>query len=159
MVVSTQAGFADEGREQQFARFAATLPEGWSGEEKIGFVSDNPDEYMLTIGKMDPADDEIAAQISVYLLPNKDGVAPREMARRLAEAQGGADEPREIDGLWTFAGEPRTNIIKGRATTYANAAGGKMLVVIVQDPENLGADAIFASLRGLDPETVRLLGR
>lgn len=144
---------------REFSRFSVELPEGWDGEEKTGFVSDNRDEYMLTLGKMDSGGDEILAQISVYLLPNANSVSPEEAAKRLAEAQGDSDEPTLSGKLWTFGGEPRTRIIRGRAVTYANATPEKMLIVIVQDPQKLGADKIFESMRGMDEETRNLLGR
>ncbi len=144
---------------REFSRFSVELPAGWDGEEKTGFVSDNPDEYLLTLGKTDAGGDEILAQISVYILPNVNAVSAADAARRLAEAQGGSDEPRREGVLWTFTGEPRTKIIKGRAVTYANATPEKMLIIIAQDPKNLGAAEILASLRGLDQESAALLGR
>ena len=144
---------------REFSRFSVVLPEGWDGEEKVGFVSDNRDEYMLALGKMEAGGDEILAQISVYVLPNANSVTPQEAAKRLAEAQGDSDEPSLAGNLWTFGGEPRTRIIRGRAVTYANATPEKMLIVVIQDPRKLGADKIFESMRGLDEETRKLLGR
>ena len=143
----------------EFSRFSAVLPEGWEGEERRGFVSDNPDECLLALGKKDPAGDEILAQISVYLLPNKNGVAPEEAARQLAEAQGGSDKPVQEGPLWHFTGEPRSRLLQGRASTYANASKKTMLVVVIQDPRGLGAESVWESLRGLDPEARELLGR
>ena len=145
--------------EREFSLFSVSLPAGWDGEEKTGFVSENPDEYLLTLGKKDSAGDEILAQISVYVLPNSSSLSPEEAAKRLAEAQGDSDAPKMAGKLWTFSGEPRSRIIKGRAVTYANATPEKMLIIIIQDPKNLGADKIFDSLRGTDKETANLLGR
>lgn len=146
------------GAEREFARFAVSLPEGWDGDEQTGFVTDNPAEYLLTIAR--PSEDKsgFTAQISVFMLPNKEGLDAREAARRLAEAQGEAEEPTKDGEFWVFEGEPRTRALKGRAKTRVNAGAKTMLIIVSQDPENLGAEEIARSLRGLTPDARELLG-
>ena len=35
---------------RSFTLFSVDLPQGWDGEEKMGFKSGNPDECMLILG-------------------------------------------------------------------------------------------------------------
>lgn len=144
---------------REFGKFSVTLPEKWDGEEQEGFVSGNPEEYQLTIGRMNDAKDEFLAQVSVYILPNKTGTDSKEAVLRLAEAQGGASKPEKKGNFWIFTGEPRTNVLSGIATTMVNANPKKMLIIIVQDPKNLGGTQIVESLRGITSEAKELLGR
>lgn len=147
-----------EGRAaKNYSHFSLILPPDWDGEEQQGFVSDDPAEYILTLGKKDDAGDNFLAQLSIYILPNRPGASPRQAAQTLAEAQGDASEPVLIDGLWTFTGIPRSNVIKGQATTYVNTNRERMLIIIAQDPQNLGTREILASLRPLSPEARELL--
>lgn len=142
-----------------FARFSVELPAGWGGDEQTGFVSDDPDEYQLTFTRPDEAGDEILGQVSIYMLPNKPGTNARETAARLAEAQGGSSEPKEENGMWVFRGEPRTRAMRGEAITMVNANPQRLLIIIAQDPKNLGSRQIIDSLRAKTPEARELLGR
>ena len=148
---------AEEQGRREFSQFSAILPNGWDGDEQTGFISDNPDEYQLTLGLT--RDDNFVAQVSVFLLPNKPKATAEKAARQLAEAQGDASEPRQEGNFWVFTGEPRTRAMKGRAQTLVNATPETMLIIIAQDPENLGAAGIVQSLRGLTPIAASLLGR
>lgn len=149
----------DAPAERSFSRFAATLPPGWDGEERSGFSSGAPEEYMLVLGVQDEAGERFLAQVSVFVLPNLKGSTARDFARGMAELQGDATEPREEGGFWTFSGEPRTQALRGRATTQVAATPERLLIIITQDPEELGGSQVAASLRGLDDEARVLLGR
>ena len=37
--------------EKTFSQFAVDLPDGWTSDERPGFQSGHPDEYMLLLGK------------------------------------------------------------------------------------------------------------
>ena len=145
--------------ERSFSRFAATLPPGWDGEERTGFSSGAPEEYMLVLGAQDEAGERFLAQVSVFVLPNRKGSTARDFARGMAELQGDATEPREEGRFWTFSGEPRTQALRGRAITQVAATPERLLIIITQDPEELGGSQVAGSLRGLDDETRALLGR
>ena len=153
----TPAQDAPAGR--SFSRFAAQLPPGWDGEERTGFSSGAPEEYMLVLGVQDEAAERFLAQVSVFVLPNIKGSTAEDFARGMAELQGDATEPREEGRFWIFEGEPRTQALRGRATTSVAATPERLLILITQDPENLGGKEVAASLRGLDDETRALLGR
>lgn len=154
-LLAAQAGAA----EKEFAQFAASLPDGWDGDEQVGFISDNPEEYMLILGKKDAAGDKFLSQISIYLLPNRPGADARRAADILSEAQGEPSAPVEEGNFWVFEGEPRGNAVKGRGTTRVNTDPETMLVIISQDPESTGAEDVIRSLRGLTPKARALLGR
>lgn len=145
--------------EREFTHFSARLPAGWDGEEQSGFISGDPGEYLLVLGRKDEEGERFLAQVSVYLLPNKPGADPQKAAETLAEAQGGASEPVLEGGMWVFTGEPRTNVIKGAAKTMVNTDKDRMLIIIAQDPENLGGAEILRGLAGRTPEARALLGR
>lgn len=145
--------------ERSFSRFGATLPPGWDGEERTGFSSGAPEEYMLVLGVQDEAAERFLAQVSVFVLPNRKGSTAGDFARQMAELQGDATEPREEGRFWTFEGEPRTQALRGRATTSVAATPERLLIIITQDPEHLGGAQVAESLRGLDDETRGLLGR
>lgn len=147
--------------ERGFSRLAARLPPGWDGEERSGFSSGNPEEYMLILGMRDETQERFVAQVSIYLLPNAPGADAETFARRMAGLQADASEPRAEGRFQVFEGEPRQSgpAPKGRATSMVSATPGHLLIIIVQDPEARGADAIVQSLRGLTPETRELLGR
>lgn len=150
---------AENGERAVFKRFSLVLPPGWEGEEQTGFISDDPEEYLLVIGKKDEEGERFLAQASIYLLPNKPEASPESAAQKLAEAQSDASAPVKEGALWTFTGEPRSNIVKGKAKTLVNASKDKLLIIIVQDPENLGGEAVLASLSGESPEARELLGK
>lgn len=145
--------------ETEFGQFAVSLPPGWDGEEQRGFVSDDNMEYVLTLGRKDEAGDNFLAQVTIFLLPNKPGADAHGAARTLAESQGNASEPEQMGNFWQFTGEPRSRTVKGMGTTMVNADPDYLLIIIAQDSQNLGADEIITSLRGLTPEARRLLGR
>ena len=149
----------DAAGERSFSRFAAMLPPGWDGEERTGFSSGAPEEYMLVLGAQDAPGERFLAQVSLFVLPNVKKSQAREFARQMAELQGDATEPREEGRFWIFAGEPRTQALRGRATTMVTATPERLLIIIVQDPEELGGADVAASLRGLDDEARALLGR
>lgn len=157
-LVATSAQ-AQESRTVQFSRFSVELPAGWDGDEQTGFISDNPEEYSLTLGHKDQSGDNFISQVTIYLLPNKPGVNAREAAKKLTEAQGDSTEPVQDGIFWSFRGEPRSRTIKGMATTFVNADPDTLLIIIAQDPENMGAEALIDSLRGLTPKAKQLLGR
>lgn len=147
------------GQTRDFSEFSLVLPEGWDGEEQKGFVSDDPAEYLLTLGKKDEKEDSFEAQVSIFLLPNKQGASAKDAAAILAEAQGESSAPVLENGLYVFTGEPRSNVVKGMAKTLVNATPEKMLIIIAQDPKQLGSGQILESLRGLTDYSRQLLGR
>lgn len=142
-----------------FSQFTMDLPPKWDGAEQIGFISDNPEEYALTLGRKDEEGDRFEAQVTIYLLPNKPKASAEKAAQTLAEAQGDATEPIQEDNFWVFEGEPRTNTIKGRGITMVNADAEDLLIIIAQDPLNLGAKGIISSLKATTPRAKKLLGR
>lgn len=144
---------------RDFTHFTVLLPPGWEGEEQKGFISDDPGEYLLVLGRKDEEGEKFLAQISIYLLPNKPGATPEKAAQTLAEAQGDASVPVKEGNMWSFTGEPRTNVIKGAAKTLVNTDKDRMLIIIAQDPENLGSEAILHSLTGKSGEAKSLLGK
>lgn len=148
-----------ETKNREFSQFVVNLPDGWDGEEQKGFVSGDEEEYQLSLGRMDEAKDEFLAQVSIYMLPNKNGVTSKEAALQLAEAQGGSSEPIEEGNFLVFRGEPRSKLIKGVATTMVNVNPQRMLIIIAQDPANLGSREVIKSLRGVTPEAQQMLGR
>ncbi len=145
--------------EREFSRFAASLPPGWDGEERTGFSSGADEEYMLVLGVQDAAGERFLAQVSVFVLPNSKGSTAEDFARQMAELQGDATAPRGEGNFQVFSGEPRTQALRGRATTMVSATPERLLIIIVQDPEALGGAEVAAGLRGLTPETRELLGR
>lgn len=145
--------------EREFSRFAASLPPGWDGEERTGFSSGAPEEYMLVLGVQDTAGERFLAQVSVFVLPNLKGSSAGDFARQMAELQADATAPRKEGNFQVFSGEPRTQALRGRATTMVSATPERLLIIIVQDPEALGGAEVAASLRGLTPGTRELLGR
>lgn len=145
--------------EAQFSQFSMLLPEGWDGEEQTGFISDNPEEYTLTLGKKDAAGDKFLAQLTIYLLPNKPGTNAETAAKTLAEAQVDTTPPRQNGNFWQFTGEPRTRTIRGMATTMVNATPENLLIIIAQDPEQLGSEQILSTLKGETDRARKLLGR
>lgn len=148
-----------ESREKTYGQFALILPGEWDGDEQTGFISDNPEEYMLTLTRRDEKEDKISGQVSVYLLPNKPGKNSRESAEVLAESQGEASEPAREGIFWTFTGEPRSAVIKGKAKTMVNADKDNLLIIIAHNPEDTDVGAITSSLRGVTPRARQMLGK
>ncbi len=132
---------------REFSQFAMLLPSGWDGDEQTGFISDDPGEYQITLGRKDDNGDNFLAQVSIFLLPNKPGINSRQAVEKLREAQGDATEAREEDGF------------KGRARTMVRATPENLLIIMAQDPQNLGSDEIMRSLHGISPTARQLLGR
>lgn len=151
-------GFAVDAIHRAFSQFSVDLPPGWDGEEQSGFISDNKDEYLLTLGKKDDKGDNFIAQVSIYLLPNKPGVDSATAAKTLAEAQGEASVPIQKGNFQVFTGEPRTRALKGMATTMVNASPQWLLIIIAQDPQACGSEQIIASLTGETAEAKTMLG-
>ncbi|MDR0816642.1 MAG: protoporphyrinogen oxidase [Desulfovibrio sp.] len=141
-----------------FSQFSADLPPGWSGEENTGFSSKRGDEYMLVFNKYDADRENILGVVSIYLLPPLPESA-KEIAKKLASNQEESSTPRKEDFFWTFSGEPRTQGFKAPAVTLVNATPARVLIIIVQDPENAGGNELLASLKGLTPEAREVLGR
>ncbi len=144
---------------RDFTHFSLILPPGWDGEEQKAFITDDPGEYLLVLGKKDSRGERFLAQVSIYLLPNRPGAAAEEAALTLAQAQADASAPLKEGNLWSFTGEPRSNVVKGRAKTLVNTDKDKMLIIIAQDPEKLGAETILDSLQGNSGKARELLGR
>lgn len=148
---------AQEKQKQAFRHFTVELPEGWQGEEQSGFVDNDPDTWLLTLAKK--AGDSFIAQVSIYLLPNKPGVSSAEAAARLAEAQSNPTTPVADGNFMMFKGEPRTQAVKGRATTRVCATPAHLLIIIAQDPQKLGSEQIIESLKGETDEAKAMFGR
>ena len=127
---------------RSFTLFSADLPQGWDGEEKMGFKSGNPDECMLILGLSNEKKDDSAS-----------------IANKLATLQANASQPRPQGPFWTFNGELRSQAFPAPGVTKVNATADKVIIAIVQDPDQRGAEAVFASLKGLTPETRKLLGQ
>lgn len=142
-----------------FSKFSADLPEGWTGEEQTAFSVGRDDEYMLVLAKRDQSDEKFLAQVSVFLLPNLPKDSAENFAKKMAELQSDPSAPRKEGNFWRFAGEPRNQSFKARAENYVTATPERILIIIAQDPQNLGAEAIIASLKGLEPDARELLGR
>lgn len=149
---------ANEAETREFSQFSVQLPAGWDGDEQTGFISDNPEEYQLTLGKKDEEGERFLAQVSIFLLPNKPGANARDAASTLAEAQGESTEPVKEGNFWTFTGEPRSRTVKGMAKTLVSTTPENLLIIIAQDPLQLGSDTILKSLKGMTPRAKTLLG-
>ena len=144
---------------RSFTLFSADLPQGWDGEEKMGFKSGNPDECMLILGLSSEKKDDYAALISIFVLPNTQNDDSASLANKLAPLQANASQPRPQGPFWTFNGELRSQAFPAPGVTKVNATADKVIIAIVQDPDQRGAEAVFASLKGLTPETRKLLGQ
>ena len=114
---------------------------------------------MLVLGKQDREQERFLAQVSIYLLPNTPKATAEDFARKMTELQGDASEPRKEGLFWTFTGVPRNQTVKGRAVTMVNTTPERILIIISQDPERIGADKVVAGLSGVTPEAKALLGR
>lgn len=163
LVFAAHVAFAGEnddgGARRTFAHFNVNLPPGWDGDEQKGFISDNPDEYLLTLGKKDTEGDRFVAQVSIFLLPNKPGVNGEEAASRLAAEQGNSTKPVQEGPFWVFEGEPRSRTISGRGVTRVATNPQWMLIIIAQDPAGEDAAEIIRSLAPTSEIGRQLLGQ
>lgn len=142
-----------------FTLFSADLPQGWDGEENMGFKSGNPNECMLILGLANAKRDGYDALVSIFVLPNDQKEDSASVANKLAPLQANASTPRPQGHFWTFSGEPRSQTFPAPGVTKVSATPDKVLIAIVQDPDQRGAEAVFASLKGLTPEAAKLLGQ
>lgn len=144
---------------RSFTLFSADLPQGWDGEEKIGFKSGSPDECMLILGLSNEKKDDYEALVSIFVLPNTQNEDSATIANKLAPLQANASQPRPQGQFWTFNGELRSQAFPAPGVTKVSATPDKVFIAIVQDPSLRGAEAVFASLKGLTPEARKLLGQ
>lgn len=143
--------------EKTFSQFAVDLPDGWTSDERPGFQSGHPDEYMLLLGKR--GEEAVEAHITIFILPNKDKMDARTFASRMRELQDAPSELRQQDGMWTFRGTPRSRALNLETLTSVNADDARVLIIMEQDPAGLGTDRVVRSLRGRTPASKALLGR
>ena len=148
-----------QAEQRSFTLFSADLPEGWDGDERQGFKSGNPEEYMLILGHSDASREGYDALISIFVLPNDQRDDSPGLAQKLAQFQANASTPRPQGGFWSFNGEPRSQSFNAPAVTRVATTPQKVFIAIVQDPEQKGGEKIFSSLKGLTPETQKLLGQ
>ena len=121
--------------EKTFSQFAVDLPDGWTSDERPGFQSGHPDEYMLLLGKR--GEEAVEAHITIFILPNKDKMDARTFASRMREMRAMAME----------------------TLTRVSADDARILIIMEQDPAGLGTAKVVESLRGLTPASKALLGR
>lgn len=161
LVLAASFAFAgeNEGGSRTFAHFAVNLPPGWDGDEQKGFITDNSDEYLLTLGKKDAEGERFVAQVSIFLLPNKPGVNSEEAARRLASEQGDSTKPVQDGPFWVFEGEPRSRTVAGRGITRVATNPQWMLIIIAQDADGKDAAEIMRSLAPVSDISRQLLGQ
>lgn len=148
-----------QGKIRAFSQFEIFLPDGWDGDEKSGFITDNREEYVISLARKDANEDRYISQVSIYILPNPEAYGSEEAAKILAQAQADSTQPVQEGNFWLFQGEPRTNIVHGLATTMVSTTPKKMLIIIAQDENKKEAEAIVKSLKALNPEAQELLGR
>lgn len=144
---------------RSFTLFSADLPQGWDGEESMGFKSGNPNECMLILGLSNAKHDGYDALISIFVLPNERNDDSATVANGLAPLQPNSSTPRPQGPFWTFNGEPRSKTFNAPGVTKVSTTPDKVFIAIVQDPDQRGAEAVFASLKGLTPEVAKLLGK
>ena len=144
---------------RSFTLFSVDLPQGWDGEEKMGFKSGNPEECMLILGLSNEKKDDYAALISIFVLPNPEHEDSASLANKLAPLQANASQPRPQGPFWTFNGGLRSQAFPAPGVTKVSATDDKVFIAIVQDPDQRGAEAVFSSLKGLSPEMRKLLGQ
>ena len=143
---------------RSFTLFSADLPQGWDGEENMGFKSGNPNECMLILGLANAKRDGYDALVSLFVLPNDQKEDSASVANKLAPLQANSSTPRPQGAFWTFNGEPRSQTFPAPGVTKVSATPDKVFIAIIQDPNQRGAEAVFASLKGLTPEAAKLLG-
>ena len=144
---------------RSFTLFSADLPQGWDGEENMGFKSGNPNECMLILGLANAKRDGYDALVSLFVLPNDQKEDSASVANKLAPLQANSSTPRPQGAFWTFSGEPRSQTFPAPGVTKVSATPDKVFIAIIQDPNQRGAEAVFASLKGLTPEAAKLLGQ
>ena len=144
---------------RSFTLFSADLPQGWDGEENMGFKSGNPNECMLILGLANANRDGYDALVSLFVLPNDQKEDSASVANKLAPLQANSSTPRPQGAFWTFNGEPRSQTFPAPGVTKVSATPDKVFIAIIQDPNQRGAEAVFASLKGLTPEAAKLLGQ
>ena len=144
---------------RSFTLFSADLPQGWDGEENMGFKSGNPNECMLILGLANAKRDGYDALVSLFVLPNDQKEDSASVANKLAPLQANSSTPRPQGAFWTFNGEPRSQTFPAPGVTKVSATPDKVFIAIIQDPNQRGAEAVFASLKGLTPEAAKLLGQ
>lgn len=142
--------------EKTFSQFAVDLPDGWTSDERPGFQSGHPDEYMLLLGKR--GEEAVEAHISIFILPNKDGMDARTFASRMREMQDAPTELQQEGTMWTFRGTPRSRALAMETLTRVSADDARILIIMEQDPAGLGTARVVDSLRGLTPASKALLG-
>lgn len=140
-----------------FERFSAVLPQGWTGEDQSGFHTGDNREYMLMIGKK--GDTAFEAGLTLFILPNLKGEDAKNLAEQSARMQNNAGPVTEKDGFWSFTGEPRSKISGGEALTRVRATPELMLIIVSQDPKNLGAEKVFQSLVPISADAKKLFPR
>lgn len=145
--------------QREFTLFSVDMPAGWDGEERRGFKSESPEEYMLVLGLLDEKQENHVALVSIFVLPNEHADSSSSLAAKLAEFQADPSTPRQEGPFWSFSGTPRSQTFKAPAVTRVSTTPEKVLIAIVQDPEQRGAENIFSSLRGLTPQARLLLGQ
>ena len=144
---------------RSFTLFSADLPQGWDGEENMGFKSGNPNECMLILGLANAKRDGYDALVSLFVLPKDQKEDSASVANKLAPLQANSSTPRPQGAFWTFNGEPRSQTFPAPGVTKVSATPDKVFIAIIQDPNQRGAEAVFASLKGLTPEAAKLLGQ
>ena len=92
--------------EKTFSQFAVDLPDGWTSDERPGFQSGHPDEYMLLLGKR--GEEAVEAHITIFILPNKDKMDAKTFASRMREMQDAPTDLQQEGAMWTFRGTPRS---------------------------------------------------
>lgn len=148
-----------QAEQRSFSLFSADLPEGWEGGEQLGFKSGNPDEYRLILGHSAASGEGYDALVCIFILPNEQADDSPTLAGKLSQFQANASIPRPWGNFWSFNGEPRSQLFKAPAVTRVRTIPQKVFIAIIQDPEQLGAEKIFSSLKGLTPDTQKLLGQ
>ena len=144
---------------RSFTLFSADLPQGWDGEENMGFKSGNPNECMLILGLANAKRDGYDALVSLFVLPNDQKEDSASVANKLAPLQANSSTPRPQGAFWTFNGEPRSQTFPAPGVTKVSATPDKVFIAIIQDPNQRGAEAVFASLKGLTPDATKLLSQ
>ena len=112
---------------------------------------------MLMIGKK--GDTSFEAALTIFILPNLKGEDAKSLAGQSAQMQNNASAVTEKDGFWSFTGEPRSKISGGEALTRVRATPDLMLIIVSQDPKNLGAEKVFQSLVPITADAKKLFQR
>lgn len=142
--------------EKTFSQFAVDLPDGWTSDERPGFQSGHPDEYMLLLGKR--GEEAVEAHITIFILPNKDKMDAKTFASRMREMQDAPTDLQQEGAMWTFRGTPRSRAMAMETLTRVSADDARILIIMEQDPAGLGTAKVVESLRGLTPASKALLG-